>query len=61
MSGNVSEWCWNLGEMYNTDRYYFGGDYMADKIQCSFYSKGREFSPDLQDNRIGFRIVRNAK
>ena len=72
MSGNVSEWCWDWRDNYDsanvTDptgapsgsgRVYRGGNWSSSAGICSVADRG-DYNPYSRYNYIGFRVVRNA-
>ncbi len=72
MSGNVSEWCWDWRDNYDsanvTDptgapsgsgRVYRGGNWSSSAGICSVADRG-DYNPYSRYNYIGLRVVRNA-
>ncbi len=72
MSGNVSEWCWDWRDNYDsanvTDpigapsgsgRVYRGGNWSSSAGICSVADRG-DYNPYSRYNYIGFRVVRTA-
>ena len=58
MSGNVWEWCWDVGPCYSSTRYKHGGDYLSG-YYCRVDDGSSSFA-DNQDNYLGFRVVCSA-
>jgi autotransporter-associated beta strand protein len=58
MSGNVWEWCWDLGGT-SPNRMLRGGGWWADALQCSlnYYAQG---SPAYKKEDLGFRLAKRA-
>ena len=59
MSGNVWEWCWDVGPYDGYHRYNRGGGYNYGDRYCKVGSRGRDHARDQYRN-LGFRIVCNA-
>ena len=58
MSGNVEEWCWDIGH-YGFDRRVKGGCYEYPAEKCDF-GTGHGGGPDYKFGHFGFRYARNA-
>ena len=59
MSGNVWEWCWDVGPIYSYYRYYRGGSCSGNGYNCKVDSRDSNYAYD-QSNIRGFRIVCSA-
>ena len=59
MSGNISEWCWDVDPDDDDSRYYCGGSYYYYDGGCEVDYRGY-FNASYRYYDIGFRIVCNA-
>lgn len=57
MSGNVEEWCWDVGS-YGFDKRTKGGSYLDPAERCDFET-GHGGGPDYHFGHFGFRYARN--
>ena len=59
MSGNVDEWCWDVGSSDSRYRYNCGGSYYYSGRYCEVDCRGYDYA-HYQYNNVGFRIVCSA-
>jgi len=64
MSGNVSEWCWDMGNWLESSpqsRWMRGGGFLDNYILCRVGNRlGTSMFPDQSPMTSGFRLARNA-
>ncbi len=61
MSGNVTEWCWDVHPNFSNSRYVRGGSsYVGGKDYYFWLTYSHGSSPDNQSSYTGFRIVCSA-
>jgi len=58
MSGNVWEWCFDLGGA--SDRRIRGGSWGNDADYATVARRGYDWDPDRRFDSIGFRLVRSS-
>ena len=58
MSGNVLEWCWDLGWQYSPRRVR-GGLWSSDAADCAVAYRDSYYDPVYRNAGIGFRLARS--
>lgn len=61
MSGNVSEWTWDIGPHGTEERFIRGGSFDRDAYSCEVGAKFVIFSNEIQPIDQGFRLLRPLK
>jgi formylglycine-generating enzyme required for sulfatase activity len=59
MSGNVSEWCWDLN-LDSSRRRIRGGGWISSAGYAAVAGRDRYISPDIRNDSLGFRLARSS-